>query len=150
MDRNLLALYEVKRLQFLMGYVQFPNKISDAHAFAVFHRMAPIFHENILREVHGEDPFDDAYAVKKEFITEVLRYVDERWLEKDFDALGFYNLEEKFGGYKTNRIELIHSLEYMRIDGRFDDAFWNAVEANAPAEANSIDSTFTPEEVYFD
>lgn len=50
------------------------------------------------------------YSVKEDFITEVMRYVDERWLAKDFDALGFYNLEDKFGGYKTNRIELIHAL----------------------------------------
>ena len=150
MDKHLVALYEVKRQAFLLGYLQHPSLFSDSHAFAVMHRLAPIFHENILREVHGEDPFEDVYAVKADFITEVLKYVDERWLEKDFEALEFYNLETKFGGYKTNRIELIHSLEYMRIDGRFDDAFWSAVEANAPAEANSIDSAFSPDKVYFD
>lgn len=150
MDKHLVALYELKRQGFLLGYLEHPDLFSDAHVFAVLHRLAPIFHENILREVHGEDPFDDVYAVKADFITEVLRYVDERWLEKDWDALGFYNLEDKFGGYKTNRVELIHALEYMRIDGRFDDAFWKAVEANAPAEANSLDSTFTTADVYFD
>src|SRR5690606_22693060 len=123
---------------------------SDAHAFAVQNRLAPIFHENILRETYGEDPFEEVYAVKADFITEVLKYVDERWLAEDFDALGFCNLEGKFGGYKTNRVELIHSLEYMRIDGRFDDKVWAAIEANAPAEANSLDSTFSPKNVYFD
>jgi len=150
MDQQLIALYEIKRQQFLMGYVQFPDKFSDAHAFAVFNRIAPIFHENILREVHGSDPFAEVYSVKEDFITDVLRYVDERWRAKDFDALGLYKLEDKFGGYKTNRVELIHSLEYMRIDGRFDDPFWGAVEADAPSEAKSLDSMFSPANVYFD
>lgn len=113
-------------------------------------RVAPIIHENISRESRGEDPFAKVYSVKEDFIIEVMRYVDERWLAKDFDALGFYNLEDKFGGYKTNRIELIHALERVRIDGRFDDAFWVAVEANSPSEATSLDSTFQPSNVYFD
>lgn len=150
MDKHLVALYEVKRQSFLLGYLQHPHLFSDAHAFAVQHRLAPIFHENILREVYGGDPFEEVYAVKADFISNVLKYVDERWLAKDWDALGFYNLEEKFGGYKTNRIELIHSLKYMRIADRFDDAFWKAVEANAPSEANSIKRTFSPADVYFD
>lgn len=150
MDNQLVALYELKRQTFLLGYIQHPDKFSDAHAFAVMNRLAPIFHENILRETYGTDPFSEVYSVKEDFITEVLRYVDERWRDKDFEALGFYNLEDKFGGYKTNRIELIHALEYMRIDGRFDEEVWKAVEANAPSEANSLDSSFEPKNVYFD
>lgn len=150
MDKHLVALYEVKRQSFLLGYLQHPNLYSKAHAFAVLNRLAPIFHENIAREIHGADPFEDVHAVKADFISSVLKYVDERWHAKDFDALGFYKLEEKFGGYKVNRIELIHSLGYIRIDGRFDDAVWSAVEANAPSEAKPINSTFSPSDVYFD
>lgn len=149
MDNNLVALYETKRQAFLLGYVQFPQKFSAAHAFAVYHRVSPIFHEDIAREVHGVDPFEDLYAVKRDFILEVLNYVDQRSLENDFEALGFYQLENKFGGYKANRMELIHSLEYMRIDGRFDEKVWSAIQADAPAEANSLDDSFSPEDVYF-
>lgn len=150
MDKQLIALYEVKRQSFLLGYIQNQDHFDDAHAFAQLKRLAPIFHENILRETYGEDPFEDGYAVKADFITDVLKYVDDKWLEKDFEAIGFYNLETHFGGYKTNRIELIHALEYMRIDGRFDDSVWKAIESNAPAEANSLDSKFSPKDVYFD
>ena len=150
MDNQLVALFELKRQTFLLGYIQSPDKIDDAHAFAVQNRVAPVFHENISRETHGGDPFADVYAVKEDFIIEVLRYVDKRWLEKDFDALGFYKLEDKFGGYKANRVELKHALEYIRMTGRFDSAFWTAVESDAPAEATSLDSEFSPKDVYFD
>jgi len=149
LDKHLVAAFEQKRFTFLVTYLQFPDKFAEAHAFAVFNRLPPIFHENIARETYGDDPFDELYVVNSEFALDFLKYVDERWLEKDWDALGFYKLEEKFGGYKKYRVELIHLLEYMRIDGRFDDAFYEAVEANSPAEANSIDATFSPAEVYF-
>ncbi|WP_338445713.1 hypothetical protein V5F89_11135 [Pelagerythrobacter marensis] len=149
MEQNLVALYELKRLTFLLGYKQNPESFNDALAFAYFNRVAPILHENIELETYGADPFADVYAVKAEFATEVLRYVDELERAEDFEGLGFYKLEEKFGGYKANRIKLIHALEYFRIDGRFDEKFWKAIEANAPAEANSLDSKFSPEDVYF-
>lgn len=149
MDHQLIALYELKRQAFLLGYIQNPDRFSDALAFAYYHRIAPVFHENIARETYDCDPFEDIYFVKRDFILEVLKYIDERDLEKDYESLGFYNLEEKFGGYKANRIELIYALEYTRISGRFGDEFWKAVESNAPAEANSIDSTFSPKDVEF-
>lgn len=149
MDQQLVALYELKRQSFLLGYVQNPDRFSNALAFAYFHRVAPIFHENIVREVYGSDPFDEIYAVKRDFILEVVKYVDEQWHAKNFEDIGFYNLEDKFGGYKANRVELIHALEYARIDGRFDEDVWKAIGSNSPAEANSLDATFSPKDVYF-
>lgn len=146
--QHLAALYEVKRQAFLIGYLQNPDKFSDALAFAYEHRLSPIFHEDGVREAHDGDPFEEAYVVKGALMAEVLKYVDDRDLAGDYQALEFYNLEEKFGG-RTNRIALIYTLEYARIDGRFNDKVWNAVESNAPAEANSIDSDFGPEKVSF-
>lgn len=148
MDNELIALYELKRQGFLIGYVQNPDRFSDSLAFAYYNRLAPIFHENIARETYGEDPFADVYAVKGDFISEVLNYVDERDLAGDHQALEFYKLEDKFGG-RSNRIELIHVLEYARIDGRFNKQVWDAVLSNAPAEANNLDDTFSPNNVEF-
>lgn len=149
MDHQLVALYEIKRQSFLLGYIQNPGNFSDALAFAYYHRIAPIFHEDIARETHGKDPFDEVYAVKREFISDVLKYVDERWAANDLQAIGFYNLEDKFGGYKANRVELIHALEYARIDGRFDETVWSAVQGNAPIEANTLAAKFSPNDVNF-
>lgn len=147
--QHLIALYEVKRQAFLNSYLQNRERFSDALAFAYHHRIAPAFHENIARERYGGDPFDEVYAVKRDFIEEVTRYVDDCALADDFEAIGFYKLEDKFGGYKANRIELIYALEYARIDGRFDEKVWKAIEANAPMEANRLRSKFSPEDVEF-
>ncbi|MEQ9608782.1 MAG: hypothetical protein RLN99_14055 [Kiloniellaceae bacterium] len=133
----------------MLGYIQNPDRFSDALAFAYFHRVAPVFHEVIAYETYDSDPFDEVYAVKRDFINEVLKYIDECDHAGDYDALGFYKLEDKFGGYKTNRMELLYALEYIRIDGRFGDEVWKAIESNAPAEANSIEATFSPKRLDF-
>jgi len=149
MDKQLIAIYELKRQAFLLGYIQNREHFSDALAFAYYHRVAPIFHEAIMKETYAEDPFDDVYAVKKEFVSDVLKYVDEQSLAGNLQAIEFYKLEDRFGGYKTNRIELIRALEYARIDRRFDEKVWAAIESNAPAEANSLEATFSPSEIHF-
>lgn len=148
-DDQLVALYEIKRQSFLIGYIQNPDRFSDSLAFAYFHRIAPIFHENSAREVYDSDPFEAIYAVKAEFIRDVLKYIDQRDLEGDLAAIGFYNLEDMFGGYKANRVDLIYALEYARIDGRFGENIWKAIEGNAPTEANSLAASFSPRDVHF-
>ena len=134
----------------MTGDLQAPAKYADALAYADFHRLAPIFHEEIARETYERDPFEDVYAVKAAFMDEVLKYVDARALAKDLDAVQFYKLEDKFGGYKGMRMELIHTLEYARIDGRLDQEVWTTIENNTPVEANSLGATFSPDDVYFD
>jgi hypothetical protein len=149
-DHQLIALYEIKRQSFLIGYIQSPERFTDALAFAHYNRVAPIFHEGIMRESYESDPFEEVYQVSAAFVSEVTKYIDDRWLAKDYEAMEFYKLEDKFGGYKANRVELIHALEYTRISGRFDDTVWAAIESNAPVEANSLDATFSQKDVYFD
>ena len=149
MDKQLVALYEIKRQSFLSGYIQNPDRFSNALAFAYEHRLAPIFNERIMREVYDGDPFEDVYAVKAEFMEAVIKYVDDKWLAKDLSKIGFYDLEDKFGGHQTNRVELIYTLEYARISRLFDDNLWKAIESNAPVEANSLAATFGPEDVEF-
>jgi hypothetical protein len=146
---DIKALYELKRQSFLIGYVQNPDRFEDALAYAYEHRIAPVFHEAIMREVHGEDPFAEACSVSVDFINKVLKHIDKLWMDKNFGELGFYDLETHFGDHHEYRMELIHIIKYARISRRFDDTLYNAVEANAPAEANSINSSFSPDDVYF-
>ena len=145
MNDLLSAIYETKRQSFLLGYIQYPEKFDDALAYAYYHRLSPTLHASSDKQ----DPFEEVYDVSSEFISEVLKYVDEKWLARDLDSMGFYDLEEKFGGYKTNRMELKFALEYMRIDRRFDESVWEAIEENAPMEANSLMSSFSPDNVSF-
>lgn len=145
----LIALYELKRQTFLIGYIQNPDRFDSALAYAYYKRVAPIFHENIARETYDSDPFKEVYAVKASFVEEVIKYVDEKARAKDLKAIEFNKLEDHFGGYKTNRMELVHLLEYTRITGRFDEEVWNAIENRAPVEANPIEAKFSPNDVEF-
>lgn len=142
---QLVGLYELKRQSFLIGYIQNSDRFNSALAFAYYHRIAPIFHENLARETYGRDPFEDIYAVKASFIDKVTKYVDECWRNNTLDKIEFYKLEAKFG----ERMELIFALEYARIDGRFDERVWRAIESNAPIEAKPLAHSFPPEEVDF-
>jgi hypothetical protein len=148
-DYQLIALYEIKRQTFLNGFIQNPDRFSSALAYAYYNRIAPIFHETSAHEAYGRvDPFEEIYAVKRDFVDKVTKYVDERWRAKDFEAIAFYSLEDKFGG-KGSRVELIGTLEYARINRLFDDAVWKAIDSNAPVEAHGLESTFTPKDVEF-
>lgn len=146
---DIRALYELKRQGFLIGYIQNPDSFDDALAFAYENRLAPIFHEEIMRESHGEDLFAEAYVVTAEFMSGVVKFIDECCNNKTLDKIEFSELEDKFGGYKANRIELIRTIEYARISGRFDDTVYSAIEQNAPIEARSLDSSFSPTNVRF-
>src|ERR1043165_2045583 len=121
MDQHLVALFEFKRQSFLIGFIENPERFHPALAFAYYHRVAPIFHEQIAHERYNGDPFDEVYAVKRDFVLAVIKYVDERWLANDLEAIAFRTLEEKFGGYKVNRMELVYALEYARINRGFDE-----------------------------
>lgn len=151
MNETLLAaLYETKRQNFLIGFVTNPERFDPALAFAYYHRMAPVFNEDDLRETEGGDPFESVYSVKRHFVLDVANDVDKNWLEGSLENVQFNTLEDRFGGYKANRMEILVVLEYCRIAGRFDDALFNAVAKGAPVEASKIDATFKPEDVYFD
>lgn len=148
-DQLLTALYETKRQNFLIGFIQNPDHFSPALAYAYAHRLAPILHEDIQREVYGSDPFAEIYAVKADFIEGVLEHIDELDLAGNHADLKFSNLEDKFGGYKANRMELYHAIEYMRIDGRFSDEVYDAISQMAPVEAQKYRKNFTPKDVHF-
>ncbi len=149
MDKQLVAIYELKRQSFLLGFVSNPDHFDQALAYAYDKRVAPLFHEASAYEHYGFDPFEELYFVSRSFVDELTKYIDELERSRDYEALGFYQLEEKFGGYKVNRIELIFALEYTRISRRFSDETWTAISANAPAEAHNFDTAFLPKDVHF-
>lgn len=145
-DALLIAAYENRRLLVLNTFLNHPNKIPPALAFAYEHRLAPLFHEEI-REHYGTDPYEDIYAVRRDFITDVSEWLDQRWLDKDYEGVKFSKLENAFGGYKANRMELVFSLKYMRLDRRFDDELFKAVMKDAPVEAQGVMQTYEPKDV---
>lgn len=148
MDQDaLIALYENKRLLVLNTFITHPQQVESALAFAYYHRLAPIFHEDIARETYERDPYAEIYAVKADFMNAVTKYIDGHWLGKTLDHVEFYELEGHFGG-RDARIALIHTIEYARIGRRFDDEVYAAIQRNAPMEANNLESKFEPKDVY--
>lgn len=142
------ALYEIKRQGLLLGFIAHPDKVDPALAFAHQHRLSPIFHEAVMKEAYGQDPFEEAYHIKSKFANDVIKYIEELWRAKDYERLSFNELEDKFGGYKANRMELIFVIEYARISGRFDNAVYAAIEKDAPVEASPISSSFSARDVF--
>ena len=146
---SLKALYELKRQSFLIGFIASPKHFEAALAFAYQYRIAPIFHETTMRSTYGEDPFDDAYGVKREVATEITDYLDELWQADDFDGMGFRKLEHKFLEI-AGRADLISILQYARLSNRFDDHTFAAITSNAPWEVPRHRSEFTAGDVKFD
>lgn len=145
----LIAAYENKRLLILSTFLNHPGKVPPALAYAHDKRIAPIFHENIARECYGMDPYAEIYAVKARFVEEVSKHIDKLWLAKNLKNVGFQDLETSFGGYKANRMELVHAIRYMYLDDRFDDELYSAIKVGAPLEAHGIMDGYTPDDVEF-
>lgn len=149
MNQTLAALYEIYRHQVLSGYASNPSLYDPGLVYAAMHRMAPLFHQSDLKEGYGLDPFSSVYQISEGFIDEVTQYMDDHWRSGTLKELEFSKLEDRFGGYRTNRMKLKHVCNYTRLSGRFDENVWINVERNAPIECKPIASSFTPEDIQF-
>lgn len=136
-DLSMKALYYIRKNQIVLSYRMNPEKcgISASQAYAWSHDCYPFF--------HVDDDDDEAelyleyFKVKKEFVTEVIEFLDSEWLKNQFHT--FYELEGRFG---CNRVELIHILRYCFLDDRFGQksSFWETLKKDCPVEAHHIDS----------
>jgi len=135
----LRALLDVKRQQIVLAKRtdHTATLVEDSYAFAMDHRICPIFH------IDDADPFDGAYTVGKVFVTDVVTYCDKKWLAGE--PLSFYDLEARFG--RDSRMELIFTLRYAALNGRFDTGFYRGLSANCPTEAHGLNDPFSVAEV---
>ena len=130
---DIKALYEVKRQIILQGFISHPKNYNAALAFAYEHRLAPVHNEENMREQLGCDPFEEAYAVKAEFMNKVLNHIDTLWLDKKWAELAFRNIEDALGGYKKHRMEIARTIQYARIKGLFDDELYDCLLYTSPS-----------------
>lgn len=142
MDITLLkAIYETKREQLILA-VKNPalsGHVNLAYVYAHESRMAPYFH--IQKD---DDPFVGAYNISWDFVSEVIEYADKEWLAGN--VYEFYEYEHQFGGDK--RCELIAIFRYTFNSRKFDAAFFKKLVSNAPVEANDINQSLTPDDIY--
>ncbi len=109
-------------------------KVHSAYYYAVSERMFPYFHEHWCS---GDDPFEDVYRIKKEFIEDVVTYVNKLWIDQE-PIPTFYDLEKKYG--RENRSELINIFRYCYLNGGFDEAFYRSLlePMQHPTEASGL------------
>lgn len=150
----LIAIYELRRQSFLIGYLSKPNKFDKALAYAYQNRVSPIFHQTIEREAHSRDVFESIYSTDSVFVDSVTKHIEQKYHQQDLSKISFYKLEEEFGdpksGFRDIRINLLHALVYTRLSDRFDTSVWHAIMKDAPAEACSLDKIESiDDDIYF-
>lgn len=141
MTAELNALYHLHRYQIVLnaknrdGQYQFPANFLYAVANGVF----PFFQQGWAGE---EDPYLECYDVKKEFIEDVLTYMDDLWLKKE-PIPTFYELEKKYG--REHRHDLIAIFRYSYLHDGFDAAFYASLlkPTEHPTEASLLCRDFS-------
>lgn len=131
------ALYYIRKNQIVLSYRMDSEKcgIPASQAYAWSHDCYPFFH--VGDDDDEAELYLEYFKVKKEFVTEVIEFLDAEWLQDKFHT--FYELEDKFG---RNRVELITILRYCFLDDRFGQKseFWTTLKKDCPVEAHHIDS----------
>lgn len=134
------ATFTLMRFNLLTAALN-PNtarKLSDAYVYAWSEGVYPV--SDGMAEWH--EPFADQFRVTREMGLDLLKFLDERWREKQ--PISFYTLENHYevsSGYGSwDRGALIHLCRYFRLCRLFDDAFFMALTKNgeSPIEAASI------------
>ena len=133
-DTQLIAAYETYRLQLLSQFVGNPDLVAAPLAFAYENRICPVYHHELQIEIHGKYCFEDVFrgARSREFLNELFRYIDDLSRRKNFDEISFTKLEDKFGGYKANRMEIAHGLRYAYLSDAFDREVYSAILEESP------------------
>ena len=134
---ELKALYQLHRTQILLhaktndGQYQFP----EAFLYAIAYHVYPMWHQSWHDD--DDDPFEPLYHTKKEFIEDLMKYVDGLWIQQK-PIPSFYQLEEKYG--REHRASLIHGFRYSYLNRGFDKKFFSQLldHPNYPSEASGI------------
>ena len=141
MTPELNALFNLHRYQILLnakdhsGEYQFPHDFLFAVACGIY----PHFNQSWCV---GDDPYLECYSVEKQFILDVLNYVDGLWLNQQ-PIPSFHELEDKFG--QDRRHDLVLIFRYCFLHKGFDADFYKAIlsPTNHPIEASGICAPFS-------
>ena len=147
-------LFNLQKFQLLALFTsdRTGRNITPAYAYAWDNGVYPIGNDG----AHWHDPYKEQFAVSEEQVSELARFLDNKWLKKE--KISFYELEDHYdiqglssSGSEWDRGTLIISCHYFFLLGWFDDDFWKGLvgHSDCPSESHSIRRQFTPEDVYF-
>ncbi|BFM21124.1 hypothetical protein [Gilvimarinus japonicus] len=133
----LMALYENRKQFLTVNFRIHGDKcgVGQSYMYAISHDLYPFFSQEYSLEGDNQDPYSECYKISPDEIGEILKYIDDEWLEGRLHT--FYDLEQHFGS-RFDRWTLICVLRYCYLDGRFDDSLWEKLVEWAPSEAKSI------------
>ncbi|CAK2945262.1 Dnd system-associated protein 4 [Vibrio crassostreae] len=142
------ALFAQQRAQIIFMKSMNADLMSNAYVYAWMHGVYPVFQDgdNSVPD-RPHESFSEHFVVSAEFTMEVIKYLDDLWLEDNSPT--FYELEDRFGG-KSNRCELLNICRYAYLDGRFDERLWDALltKMKHPSEARSLNADFNEDDLY--
>jgi len=124
--------------------------LSGAYVYAWDNNIYPIKEEGVT----WHKGYEDCFSVDAEAMGELLKFLDERWLEKN--PITFYELEDHYdvsgvrSGAVWDRGDLISACRYFYLHRLFDTAFWDHMvgAANGPVESHGIRHNFDLAEIY--
>lgn len=120
----------------------------DAYAYAIAHSVYPLFHEQVdpmdspatILEIN---PFYATYRVDIDQVEAIHRRLAER--ADAGETTTFRELEQGFGSEGIGpwrdaslRVVLINVCRYFYLQGRWNDAFWEALVSDGPPESEAI------------
>lgn len=144
-------LFQIQRIAMLrLATEDGPGrKLSDADAHAWSESVYPLF-----SPMEWHTPFKKCFDISEEMVSELNKRLGNSWSSKD--GLTFYDLETEYGIYGLaaegpiwGRVELINACRYLFLKGNYDSVFWTQFLSRAPAEANSINASFSIDQIYF-
>lgn len=150
--KMLIFQYEARRSWIIARAKEDLENQDKALVFAYKERIYPVYHHSLEREIFGVDVLEDVFPRNRsrDFLNEVIAYVDSRWMAKEYTELQFNLIENKFGGHKANRLEIADVLRYAYLHHRFDVQFYASVKHRCPAEAQDVDKDLELSELEFE
>lgn len=141
MNNEQKILYETYRLQMLNLIITLskdnPEKWEEykSLAYALQHRIYPYLQTDVDSIF---DNFDECvYIVNGEKIEYLLNYLND--IELNNNSITFYDIEKMLLAKNMKRYEIINSLVYFYLDGRFHDIYKKLNDnCGAPAEATFL------------
>lgn len=147
-DKIMNALFAQQRTQIIHIKRLTPDLLPNSYVYAWMKGLYPFLHDGDYSVPdYPHENFSEHFKVSNEFATEVINYLDDRWLNNNSPT--FYELEDQFGG-KSSRAELLHICRYAYLDGAFDERLWDALltKMKHPSEASLITSEFNENSLY--
>ena len=142
------ALFAQQRAQIIQMRASGTGVIDDAYAYAWVGGLYPVNHDSDYSVPdRPHENFRDYFLVTDDFANDVIKYLDDRWLDKKCPT--FYELEDHYGG-RDKRSDLVKVCRYCYLGGAFDKVLWDALRTPTehPAEATGINREFSDSDLY--